>query len=121
MLNKILKLSFVIFFIICTISVCCYATDDVLMDLEENSTVTNQIVDDTTYTDNQNNITNSENSNIEENSTSDFEYAIPEVSVDTDYDNSDQGLSVSNMINIIFIVVGIVLILLGIAIIIKLK
>ena len=113
MTNKILSL-FLIFLLIFIISnVSCYATDDILMDLDGNTTSSNdETVDNTIYTD-------GETVENPENSDSEFEYAAP--LVNTDYDNSDEGLSVTNMINIIFIVVGIVLILLGIAIIIKLK
>ena len=118
MLNKILKISFVMLFIIIACNVYCYATNDVLMDLEGNSTLTNQIADDTTYTEVPSNL---ENEDVIENTITDFEYTSSDVSVNNDYENSDEGLSVSNMINIIFIVVGIVLILLGIAIILKLK
>lgn len=107
MLIKILKLSFVILFIIITFSACSYATNDVLMDLANTTTDT----DNTIY---------GTSENVEEN-TIDYADTSSDVSVNNDYDISEEELSITNMINIIFIVVGIVLILLGIAIIIKLK
>ena len=117
MIKKSLSL-FLVLFLILSIFSLCFATGDVLMDLNGNTVSTDNEADNTTSTDV---TTDLESSDVTEDSTSDFEYAIPEVSVDTDYENSDEGLSVSNMINIIFIVVGIVLILLGIAIILILK
>ena len=117
MIKKSLSL-FLALFLILSIFNICFATADVLMDLEGNSTLTNQIADNTTFTEVPSNL---ENEDVIENTITDFEYTSSDVSVNNDYENSDEGLSVSNMINIIFIVVGIVLILLGIAIILKLK
>lgn len=92
-----------------------YATD-VVMDLDSNNTseTENQTVDNTIY---------SSNSQIPETSESDTtttDYEQPATTTTSDYDD-DSNLSVSNMINIILIAVGVVLILLGIAIIIKIK
>ena len=115
MLNKISSLLLVVLLIFIVFSLNCNATNDILMDLNQNTVSTdNETVDNTTYN------TNTDEENVD-NSNSDFEYSVPETSVDTDYDSSEEELSITNMINIIFIVVGIVLILLGIAIIIKLK
>lgn len=104
MLNKTLSL-LLILCVIFTISHTCYATNDVLMDLA------NETTDNTIYG----------TSEIVEEDTIDYDETSSEVSVNNDYDISEEELSITNMINIIFIVVGIVLILLGIAIIIKLK
>lgn len=92
-----------------------YATD-VVMDLDSSNTseTENQTVDNTIY---------SSNSQIPETSESDTtttDYEQPATTTTSDYDD-DSNLSVSNMINIILIAVGVVLILLGIAIIIKIK
>ena len=96
-----------------------YATD-VLMDLQSTdsmNTVQNStlLINNTTYTADNSVSTVSQNT-----SDSTTHESIPAVTTTTDYDNSAE-LSVSNMINIILIAVGVVLILLGIAIIIKLK
>lgn len=105
MLNKFLSI-FVILFLIITISNICYATGDVVMDL--NSSVDNTTIGAT--------------DNVEDKNIVDAEDTIEDISVGTDYDVSNSSeLSISNIINIILIVVGIVLILLGIAIILKLK
>ena len=88
-----------------------YATADVVMDL--NNPTSNGAVDNTIYTPSVDDTTTEGNS--------DFEFVTPSTSVQPDYDNSGDGLSIGNMINIILIVVGVVLILLGIAIILKLK
>ena len=104
MIKKFLSL-FLILCLIFAISNISYATDDVVMDLSE------ETVDDTLYNANDNLDETTENEETDE---------IPLIS--TDYDvSSDDELSISNFINIILIVVGIVLILLGIAILTKLK
>lgn len=105
MLNKFLNV-FIILFLIITITGICYATGDVVMDLENS-------VDNTTI-----GATNT----IENETLPDTQDTSEDISVSTDYDvSSNSELSISNIINIILIVVGIVLILLGIAIILKLK
>ena len=104
MLNKTLSL-LLILCVILTISNICYATNDVLMDLSNTTT------DNTIY---------GTSETLEENTINNYDTSS-DVSVNNDYDISEEELSITNMINIIFIVVGIVLILLGIAIIIKLK
>lgn len=115
MLNKILNIFFILFLII-TISNICYATGDVVMDLNATNT-SNEDIDNTIYS----------SENLLENeviSNSDDTFSdIPsdDYNISNDYDVSSDDLSISNIINIIFIVVGIVLILLGIAIILKLK
>lgn len=107
MLNKFLSV-FVVLFLIISISGICYATGDVVMDL-------NNPVDNTTIGATDNVEAEEELSDFEEDTQDD-------VSVSTDYDvSSSSELSISNIINIVLIVVGIVLILLGIAIILKLK
>ena len=105
MLNKFLNI-FIILFLIVSITSICYATGDVVMDLEAS-------VDNTTI---------GATDNIEDEDITNSEDTLEDISVNTDYDVSTSSeLSISNIINIILIVVGIVLILLGIAIILKLK
>ena len=91
-----------------------YATD-ILMDLPNNNAQnSSQLIDNTTYTSDDTFSTIQDMSEISQSE------QTPAVTTTTDYDDSTE-LSVSNMINIILIAVGVVLILLGIAIIIKLK
>lgn len=105
MLNKFLNI-FVVLFLIISITGICYATGDVVMDL--NNTIDNTTIGAT--------------DNVESEDFSDTQDTSEDISVSTDYDASNSSeLSISNVINIILIVVGIVLILLGIAIILKLK
>ena len=106
MLNKFLNV-FIVLFLIITITGLCYATGDVVMDL-------NNPIDNTTI---------GATDNVEDEDLSDIEEdTFDDISVSTDYDvSTNSELSISNIINIILIVVGIVLILLGIAIILKLK
>jgi len=85
---------------------------DILMDLNTTTNsvdITNEVVDNTIYSDTQTDIDTTEPIIEYETTTS-----------TTDYEDPGE-LSITNMINIILIVVGVVLILLGIAIIIKLK
>ena len=96
-----------------------YATD-VLMDLQSTDSLntvpdSTSLIDTTTYTADDSVSTVPQNT-----SDTTTQESIPAVTTTTDYDDSAE-LSVSNMINIILIAVGVVLILLGIAIIIKLK
>ena len=113
MLNKFLNI-FLVFFLIIAISNICYATGDVVMDLNNNINSTTGTVDNTLYG---GAIDTSNNEN-----TDPLEDSVSDISVTNDYDvSSSDELSVSNAINIILIVVGIVLVLLGIAIILKLK
>lgn len=111
MIKKILYVTLILCLIL-AVSNITYATD-ILMDLNNNTNsadTSNQTVDNTIYSDVQ------ENSNVSEPI---IEYES-ETSTTTDYEDPGE-LSITNMINIILIVVGVVLILLGIAIIIKLK
>lgn len=104
-------------FLILTISIfilnISYATD-IIMDL---NTTSNTSISPNNIQPNDININSDELSDTEDSTLiSDFE----EISTTTDYDES-ADLSISNIINIILIAVGVVLILLGIAIILKLK
>ena len=113
MLNKILSTSFIVLLFFMIFNMYCYATGDLLMDTNTNSIPTDlEPISDPLYEE----AVDSYSPDIGTETT-----GSSDVSVDTDYDVSDEALSITNMINIIFIVVGIVLILLGIAIIIKLK
>ena len=114
MLRKILCFGLILFCIFALINIV-HAVD---INSIENPRVSNDdTIDDTTY-----------NANLD---TTDLDNTIPTsdetlsdyeqvATTSTDYDVSSD-LSISNMINIILIVVGVVLVLLGIAIIIKLK
>ena len=112
MTKKILCFSIILFISIFLLNIS-YATD-ILMDLENTSINSAQTIDNTTYTPDSDNITSTE-------ATTYNDYvSVATTTTTTDYDDSTE-LSISNMINIILIVVGVVLVLLGIAIIIKLK
>lgn len=103
-------LSFIFFFNIC------YATD---LSRSLSNSLTNTTIDNTIYSANQNdNQSVSNNDGVSPISSQDF----PQSVTTTTSDYQDEGeLSIGNMINIILIVVGVVLVFLGIAIIIKLK
>lgn len=107
MLKKVLCFSIILLMSISLLNV--VLATDVIMDL---NTVSNN---ETQTSDNTANPTLPDAS--AENSVSDYQ---PITTTTTDYEDSTE-LSISNMINIILIVVGVVLVLLGIAIIIKLK
>lgn len=110
MLNKVLNI-FLVLFLIIAISNICYATSDVVMNLDTTETVDNTLYGGSTGI-SPNDITI--NAPIED--------SPSDITVTNDYDvSSSDELSISNIINIILIVIGIVLILLGIAIILKLK
>ena len=115
-----MKQKIIIISIFLMISLFCMNTiyaSDVLMNLNSNTSTTNSSVDNTIYSP-----TSSEEETMPNNAiTTESSDQYDQVAVTTtDYDDSGE-LSISNMINIILIVVGFVLILLGIAIIIKLK
>lgn len=103
-------LSFIFFFNIC------YATD---LSRSLSNSLTNTTIDNTIYSANQNdNQSVSNNDGVSPISSRDFSQSV----TTTTSDYQDEGeLSIGNMINIILIVVGVVLVFLGIAIIIKLK
>lgn len=102
----------------------CFALN-ILTDLNntiDNSTnvVTNDISDNTNNAVTDNTIyTPSDNTNSNEVEEDSYIDEAPITTTTTEYEDSGE-LSITNMINIIFIVVGVVLILLGIAIIIRL-
>ena len=83
------------------------------------NSLTNTTIDNTIYSANQNdNQSVSNNDGVSPISSQDFSQSV----TTTTSDYQDEGeLSIGNMINIILIVVGVVLVFLGIAIIIKLK
>ena len=125
MLNKFLAISLILFLII-AVSNICYATGDIIMDLNTSTNITNNT--NTTNTNSSledqpfDNTTIGAIDNLESEDFSETYDTSEDISVSTDYDvSSSDELSLTNIINIILIVVGIVLILLGIAIIIKLK
>lgn len=106
--------------LIVSISNIAYASD-IVMDLNTaTNTVdsTSETIDNTIYSDVQDNTIADVTDNSEDLS---YSETTPSISVTEDYDDTSAELSISNMINIILIVVGVVLILLGIAIIIKIK
>lgn len=113
-MSKKIFLVFLIMFLVVFYSIC-FATDSINMDLSNSTTLnTSSDLIDTTTIDGSDSVTSpSQDDQIAETS-------MPTVSTTTDYDNSGE-LSVTNIINIILIVVGIVIIFLGIAIIIKIK
>lgn len=124
MSKKLLFLS-IIFIIITLLFNISYATD-ILMDLEENNATSSQNSN-VTNTENETQLADNTIINSSEESTTDQEniddtYAEydPATTTTTDYEESSE-LSIPNIINIVLVSVGIVLILLGIAIIIKLK
>lgn len=103
-------LSFVFFFNIC------YATD---LSRSLVNSLSNTTIDNTIYSANQNDSQSvADNNIVAPISSQDFSQPVTTTSLDY----QDEGeLSIGNMINIILIVVGVVLVFLGIAIIIKLK
>ena len=105
MIKKILYVSLILCLFILKVA---YATD-IVMDL--NTTNSTQTVDNTIY---------SGSSDIPEENSSVTEYEDVSSTITTEYEDPNE-LSITNMINIILIVVGVVLVLLGIAIIIKLN
>lgn len=107
MIKKIIYISIILCLFMLNIA---YATD-IVMDLNNNASSidnSNQTIDNTIYSDTQ----------VED--YLDSEYDDVASTTTTEYEDSGE-LSITNMINIILAVVGVVLILLGIAIIIKLK
>ena len=101
MVKKIIYISIILCLFMLNIS---YATD-IIMDLNDNT-----------------NSTNTSNETFDNSITLDVESEYDDVSSTTTTEYEDPGeLSITNMINIILIVVGVVLVLLGIAIIIKLR
>ena len=115
MLKKFLYFGIILLLLISIFSFNSVYADDILMDLNttNNNTAPEQ-VDNTTY--------NSNSAASDENATTNVipDYEQVATTSTADYEDSTD-LSLSNMINIILIVVGVVLVLLGIAIIIKLK
>ena len=108
MFKKFLSFSMILFLSIFLLNTA--LATDVVMNLTDPNNES-QVADNTT----------SSSDVIENNVTEDVstDYRTP-ISTTTDYEDSSE-LTISNMINIILIVVGVVLVLLGIAIIIKLK
>ncbi len=116
MTKKIFIFSIILLIVISLINIS--YTYDVLMDLNDASSSNEQTTtDNTIYSETSDSDQTTATKSLPTESVSDYE---PVSTTTTDYDNSGE-LSVSNMINIILIVVGVVLVLLGIAIIIKLK
>lgn len=118
MLKKIVCFSMIVFMSISLLNV--VLATDISMDVNTNTLSNNETQADnnaanTTISDNTANTALSDAS--AENTVSDYQSTT---ATTTDYADSTE-LSISNMINIILIVVGVVLVLLGIAIIIKLK
>jgi len=109
MLKKLLYFSIIL--IISTLFLNISYATDVVMDLDNSVANSTQTIDNTIYTSNP-------DEQYSEDLTSDYEQAA--TTTTTDYE-SETELSISNIINIVLISVGVVLILLGIAIIIKLK
>lgn len=107
MLKKLLCLFIIL--IISTLFLNTTYAIDVVMNLNNTTNTDTQTIDNTLYSSN----TDAEDSTIDN-------YEQVATTTTTDYDESPE-LSISNIINIVLISVGIVLILLGIAIIIKLK
>ena len=105
MLKKFLYFTIILFISTFLLNIS-YATDDIVMDLN-NSTVSEN------ETENMDTTSDALSSNVAPS----YDTSVTQT---TDYDSSSD-LSISNMINIILIVVGVVMVLLGIAIIIKLK
>ena len=114
-MSKKIFLVFLIMFLVVFNSIC-FATDSINMDLSNtsNSNNSSNFVDTTTV----DGAATLDRSSTDESSSSDA--SMPSVSTTTDYDDSGE-MSITNIINIILIVVGIVIIFLGIAIIIKIK
>lgn len=122
-MNKKLFFISLILFIIFIFANACYATSDVIMDLNNLSTGDNAITFDNNIS--VNTVTPPQDNTIyspsqTDNTQSDYVEEAPITTTTTEYEDSGE-LSITNMINIILIVVGIVLILLGIAIIIRLN
>lgn len=115
MFKKLFIFSIILFMSILLMNIS-YASD-VLMDLNDTNSNNEQTTDNTIYSATSDSDQTTATEPIQTESVTDYEQVS---STTTDYDNSGE-LSVSNMINIILIVVGVVLVLLGIAIIIKLK
>ena len=120
--KKLFFISLVLFIVLIFVNAC-YATGDVIMDLNTLTTGDNSTTFDNTISDN--NLTSSQDNTIYSPSQSDdvqdnYVEELPITTTTTEYEASGE-LSITNMINIILIVVGIVLILLGIAIIIRLN
>ena len=116
MLKKLLCFSIILIVGILLLNIS-YATD-IVMDLDSNNTVdtTEQSVDNTIYS-SDSEVTETTEAQTDT-TTTDYEQVA--TTTTTDYEE-DTDLSISNIINIILIAVGLVLILLGIAIIIKIK
>lgn len=112
MTRKILYFLIILFISIFLFNIS-YATEDILMDLENTASNSAQSTDNTIYT------STPDDANSEDITTDDYT-SDATTSTIRDYEESTE-LSITNMINIILIVVGVVLILLGIAIIIKIK
>lgn len=104
MIKKFLSLFFILYLIV-SISSIIYATEENIMNLSD------ETVDTTIY---------GSTENLEETPESEESESLPLISGDYDVSTSDE-LSISNIINIILIVVGVVLILLAIAILTKLR
>ena len=120
--KKFLFFSLVLFIILIFVNAC-YATSDIVMDLNTLSTGNNSVTFENNISNNinDNTIYSSSNSNTDiDNTQDDYIEDSPLTSTTTEYEDSGE-LSITNIINIILIVVGIVLILLGIAIIIRLN
>ncbi len=106
MLNLCKKISILFIILMCILSISAKATD-IDMYLNTDGSDTSTTVDNTTGTD-QSTSTDS-----------DTTYLSPQVS--TSYSDSEGGLGLTNILNILLIVIGVLLILLAIAIIIRLK
>ena len=110
----------IVFFLLFSLSTMSLAASDIDMNLEDNSTADNEIVieENGTYseeeTENTTETTSTDNTTTD--ATSDATVSATSVSATT-----DDGLSFTNILNILLITVGVVLILLAIAILIRLK
>lgn len=116
---------FALFFATCF----CFATDNIVMNLNNSSSSSNNTASNNSANTSAQNTSSQDT--VEDNTiygaqdqtatpTQDSSYSDTSVSTASQYDDSGD-LSVTNIINIILIVVGVVLVLLGIAIILRLK
>ena len=108
----------IVFFLLFSLSTMSLAASDIDMNLEDNSTADNEIVIEENGTYSEEETENTTETISTDDTDSSLETTVSATSVSA---TTDDGLSFTNILNILLITVGVVLILLAIAILIRLK